>query len=36
MVEGVKFHMSGDWTIRVEFVGPAGPDVAIFHIQVGP
>ena len=36
LVEGVKFHMSGDWTIRVEFVGPAGPDVAIFHIQVGP
>jgi hypothetical protein len=36
LVEGVKFHMSGDWTLRLEVVGPAGPDMAIFHVQVGP
>ena len=36
LVEGVKFHMAGDWMLRVELVGPAGPDVAVFHVQVGP
>ena len=36
LVEGVKFHMAGDWTFRFEVVGPAGPDVAIFHVQVDP
>jgi hypothetical protein len=33
-VEGVKFHMGGDWTVRVEVVGPAGADVAVFHVAV--
>lgn len=32
LVEGVKFHMGGDWTLRVEVVGPRGPDVAVFHV----
>ncbi len=36
LVEGVKFHMSGDWTMRFELVGPAGPDIAVFHVQVSP
>jgi hypothetical protein len=36
LIEGVKFHMAGDWMLRVEFVGPLGADVAIFHVQVGP
>jgi hypothetical protein len=35
LIEGVKFHMAGDWMLRVELVGPAGPDVAVFHVQVG-
>jgi hypothetical protein len=34
LVEGVKFHMGGDWTLRVEVVGPAGPDVAVFRVHV--
>lgn len=34
LVEGVKFHMGGEWTLRVEVVGPAGPDVAVFRVQV--
>jgi hypothetical protein len=34
LVEGVKFHMGGDWTLRVEIVGPAGADVAVFHVPV--
>jgi hypothetical protein len=33
-VEGVKFHMGGDWTLRVEVVAPPGPDVAVFHVNV--
>ena len=33
-VEGVKFHMGGDWTVRVEVVGPSGADVAVFHVPV--
>jgi hypothetical protein len=36
LIEGVRFHMSGDWVLRIELVGPAGPDVAEFHVQVGP
>lgn len=36
LVEGVRFHMHGDWTLRVELVGPAGPDVATFHVTVAP
>jgi hypothetical protein len=34
LVEGVKFHMGGDWTLRVEVVGPLGADVAVFHVPV--
>jgi hypothetical protein len=34
LVEGVKFHMGGDWTLRVEVVGPSGADVAVFHVAV--
>ena len=33
-IEGMKFHMAGDWQIRIEFVGPAGADVAIFQLPV--
>lgn len=36
LVDGVKFHMTGDWLFRFELVGPAGPDVAVFHVQVAP
>jgi hypothetical protein len=36
VVDGVKFHMAGDWMFRFELVGPAGPDVAVFHVQVAP
>jgi len=36
LVEGVKFHMNGDWRLRLELVGPTGPDVAIFDVRVGP
>jgi len=35
-VEGVRFHMHGDWRLVVELVGPAGPDVAVFHVDVAP
>jgi hypothetical protein len=34
LVEGVKFQMGGDWTLRVEVVGPSGADVAVFHVDV--
>lgn len=33
-VGGIRFHMAGEWTLRVEFVGPDGPDVAIFQVDV--
>lgn len=36
LIEGVKFHMSGDWTLRVELVGPSGPDVASLEVRVEP
>jgi hypothetical protein len=35
LVEGVKFNMGGDWTLRVEVVGSPGADVAVFHVHVG-
>ena len=35
-IEGVKFHMPGEWTFRVEIVGDSGPDVATFTTTVGP
>lgn len=34
LVEGVKFHMGGEWILRVELVGPGGPDVARFRVRV--
>ena len=34
LVEGVRFHMGGNWRLRVEVVGPDGPDVALFHVEV--
>lgn len=36
LIEGVRFHMAGDWTLRVEVAGPPGVDVAVFHVRVGP
>ena len=33
-ISGVRFHMAGEWMLRVEFVGPRGPDVAVFEISV--
>jgi len=36
LVEGVRYHMGGEWTLRVEVVGPAGPDVAVARVRVGP
>ena len=36
LVDGVRFHMPGDWMLRVEVVGPSGPDVAVFQILVLP
>lgn len=36
LIEGVKFHMGGDWQLRVEVVGPSGPDVVVAEVRVGP
>ena len=36
LVEGVKFHMAGEWTMRFDIVGPAGGDYATFKVQVSP
>ena len=33
-VEGVRFHMPGLWTLRIEVVGDAGADVAIVELEV--
>lgn len=35
VVEGVNFHVRGDWVLRVELVGEAGPDRADFEVHVG-
>ena len=35
-IEGVKFHMPGEWTFQFEIVGPEGPDVATFVVDVQP
>jgi len=35
-VDGVRFHMSGRWSVRVAVAGPLGVDVADFEIDVGP
>jgi len=36
LIEGVKFHMAGDWMLRVELVGPSGADGATVHVRVEP
>lgn len=36
LVEGVKFHMSGDWELRVTLIGPEGTDGVILPISVAP
>jgi hypothetical protein len=36
LVEGIKFHMPGDWIFRVEVVGPLGEDVARLDVLVDP
>jgi hypothetical protein len=36
LIEGMRFHMSGAWRIRLEWVAPAGADVAFFEIEVEP
>ena len=36
LIEGVRFHMSGTWQFRLEWVAQAGADVAIFDIEVEP
>jgi hypothetical protein len=36
LIEGVKFHMAGSWMLRVELVGPSGPDTATVPVQVEP
>ena len=35
-VEGVKFHMGGVWTLRVDVVAAAGADLAEFKVDVAP
>ena len=36
LVEGVKFHMTGEWTLYIQIVGPAGGDSATFRVEVEP
>jgi len=36
LVEGVKFHMSGDWVLRFEIVGARSGDIATFDVSVEP
>ena len=36
LVDGVLFHMSGEWMLRIEFVGSEGPDAVEFSINVLP
>jgi hypothetical protein len=33
-IGGIRFHMAGAWTLRVEFVAPDGPDVAVFDLVI--
>lgn len=35
-VDGVRFHMAGDWTIQVQLLGPDGPDDAVFEVEILP
>lgn len=36
LVEGVKFHMAGDWELRVTWIGPEGTDGVMLPISVAP
>ena len=36
LVEGVKFHMGGNWVMRVDLVGDSGADVVEFDVHVAP
>jgi hypothetical protein len=36
LVEGVKFHMGGDWILRFEIVGARAGDLATFDVHVEP
>jgi len=36
LIEGMKFHMGGEWVLRVEIVGERGADVAQVKVQIGP
>ncbi len=35
-VDGVRFHMPGAWTLRVDVAGADGIDFALFEVEVGP
>lgn len=35
-VDGVRFHMPGTWTLRVDVAAADGIDSAIFEVAVGP
>lgn len=35
-VDGVRFHMAGDWTIQVRLLGVDGPDDAVFEVEILP
>jgi hypothetical protein len=36
LIEGVKFHMAGEWTLQFAFTGPAGNDGATARVQIDP
>ncbi|MGH0036377.1 MAG: FixH family protein [Myxococcota bacterium] len=36
LVEGMKFHMPGEWTFQIGVVGPAGGDSATLLVQIDP
>jgi hypothetical protein len=35
-VDGIRFHMPGAWTLRVDVAGPDGIYFALFDVEVGP
>ncbi|MFK8030671.1 MAG: cytochrome c peroxidase [Gammaproteobacteria bacterium] len=35
-VKGMKFHMGGEWRMRIDVVDAAGPDYAYFNFNVQP
>ncbi len=36
LIEGMKFHMGGDWVLRVDLVGEDGPDTVTMDVHVAP